>query len=157
METGCTAGVRFPERTRDFSLFQVVQTISGVHTTSYSMGTVDTFPGEMGPGREIDHSLPSSVEVKNVGAMPPLPHMSLWRVCLYLYHREGSLYVILVKEKVASEPALLSVIRFPLSVIIPQVLHSLIPHAGLVQLAHLLPKYPGTWVTLYRKYTNIHI
>jgi hypothetical protein len=31
------------------------------------------------PGREADHSPPSSAEVKNVGAVPPLPHMSSWR------------------------------------------------------------------------------
>jgi hypothetical protein len=29
--------------------------------------------------READHSPPSSVEVKNGGAIPPLPHMSSWR------------------------------------------------------------------------------
>jgi hypothetical protein len=31
------------------------------------------------PGREADHSQ-SSVEVKNSGAIPPLPHMPAWRV-----------------------------------------------------------------------------
>jgi hypothetical protein len=31
------------------------------------------------PGNEADHSPPSSAEVKNVGAIPPLPHTSLWR------------------------------------------------------------------------------
>jgi hypothetical protein len=30
------------------------------------------------PGRESDHSLSSSTEVKNGGAVPPLPHMSSW-------------------------------------------------------------------------------
>jgi hypothetical protein len=30
------------------------------------------------PGREPDHSPPSSAEVKNGGAIPPFPHMSLW-------------------------------------------------------------------------------
>jgi hypothetical protein len=28
------------------------------------------------PGREADHPPPSSAEVKNCGAIPPLPHMS---------------------------------------------------------------------------------
>jgi hypothetical protein len=28
------------------------------------------------PGRETDHSPPSSADVKNGGAIPPLPHMS---------------------------------------------------------------------------------
>jgi hypothetical protein len=30
------------------------------------------------PGREADHSSPSSAEVKNVGATPPLSHTSSW-------------------------------------------------------------------------------
>jgi hypothetical protein len=30
------------------------------------------------PGHEADHSPPSSAEVKNVGAIPPLPHISSW-------------------------------------------------------------------------------
>jgi hypothetical protein len=31
------------------------------------------------PGREADHSPPSSDEVKNVGTISPLPDMSSWR------------------------------------------------------------------------------
>jgi hypothetical protein len=31
------------------------------------------------PGREADHSPPSSAEVKNSGATHPLPHTSSWR------------------------------------------------------------------------------
>jgi hypothetical protein len=31
------------------------------------------------PGREADRSLLSSAEVKNGGAIPPLPHTSSWR------------------------------------------------------------------------------
>jgi hypothetical protein len=31
------------------------------------------------PGREADHSSPSSAEIKNFGAIPPLPNMSSWR------------------------------------------------------------------------------
>jgi hypothetical protein len=30
------------------------------------------------PGRDADHSPPSSAEVKSGGAMPPLPHASSW-------------------------------------------------------------------------------
>jgi hypothetical protein len=36
-------------------------------------------PGLMWPGYEADHSPPSSAEVKNIGAIPPLPHTSSWR------------------------------------------------------------------------------
>jgi hypothetical protein len=49
---------------QDFSLLYSVQTGSGAHTASY-------------PEREADHSLPSSADVKNDGAIPPLPHMFL--------------------------------------------------------------------------------
>jgi hypothetical protein len=35
-------------------------------------------PGIMWPGREADHPPPSSAEVKNGGAIPPVPHMSSW-------------------------------------------------------------------------------
>jgi hypothetical protein len=35
-------------------------------------------PGVKRPGSEADHSSPSSAEVKNGGAIPPLPHMSSW-------------------------------------------------------------------------------
>jgi hypothetical protein len=31
------------------------------------------------PKCEADHSPPSSTEIKNSGAIPPLPHTSLWR------------------------------------------------------------------------------
>jgi hypothetical protein len=31
------------------------------------------------PGREADHSSPSSVEVKNGGAIPPFPNMYCWQ------------------------------------------------------------------------------
>jgi hypothetical protein len=41
------------------------------------LGTLS--PGVKWPGREADHSPPSSVEVKSGGAMPPLPHTSSWR------------------------------------------------------------------------------
>jgi hypothetical protein len=34
------------------------------------------FLGVKRPAREADHSAPSSAEVKNGGAIPPLPHMS---------------------------------------------------------------------------------
>jgi hypothetical protein len=30
------------------------------------------------PGREADHSPPPAAEIKNSGAIPPLPHISSW-------------------------------------------------------------------------------
>jgi hypothetical protein len=40
------------------------------------MGTGCVLTGVKATGHEADNSLPSSAEVKNVGAMPLLPHMS---------------------------------------------------------------------------------
>jgi hypothetical protein len=59
------AGVRVPVGEK-FSLLHIVQTGSGVHPTSYKMGTVGTFPGLKRQGREADHSPPTSAEVKKM-------------------------------------------------------------------------------------------
>jgi hypothetical protein len=53
-----------------FSLPRSVQTGSG----ALSMDTRAISLGEKMSGREADHSPPSSAEVKNGGAIPPLPH-----------------------------------------------------------------------------------
>jgi hypothetical protein len=52
--------VRSPTGT-EFSSSPCVQTGSGAHPASYPMGT----GGKARPGRDTDHSLPSSAEVKN--------------------------------------------------------------------------------------------
>jgi hypothetical protein len=49
---------------QEFSLLYVVQPGSGVHPTSYTVGTGCSFPRVKLPGREADYSLPSSAEVK---------------------------------------------------------------------------------------------
>jgi hypothetical protein len=60
--------VRVPISQEEFSLFHVVQTGSGVHRSSYSMGTGTgtggSFPGVKRPGHEDDHSYPAIAEVK---------------------------------------------------------------------------------------------
>jgi hypothetical protein len=48
---------------------------SGAHPATYPMGTGGSFPGSKAAGREDDHSSLSSAEVKNGGAIPPLPHV----------------------------------------------------------------------------------
>jgi hypothetical protein len=59
------AGVRFPTEAEDFSSNLWVQTGSGAHPASYIMGTGGPFPGgKERPGRDADHSPPSSAEVK---------------------------------------------------------------------------------------------
>jgi hypothetical protein len=57
---------RSPTGAEDFSSSPCVQTGSGAHLASYPMGTGGPFPGgKARPGRDADHSSPSSAEVKN--------------------------------------------------------------------------------------------
>jgi hypothetical protein len=59
-------GVRFPAAAKDFSSIPCVQTGSGAHPASCPMGTGGPFPGgKARPGRDADHSPPSSAEVGN--------------------------------------------------------------------------------------------
>jgi hypothetical protein len=46
---------------------------------AYLIGTGGFAPRLKQPGHEIDHSSPSSVEIKKDGALHPLPHTSSWR------------------------------------------------------------------------------
>jgi hypothetical protein len=58
--------VRSPTEARDISCNLCVQTDSGAHTASCAMGTGGPFPGAKArPGRDADHSPPSSAEVVN--------------------------------------------------------------------------------------------
>jgi hypothetical protein len=65
-----------PGRGERFCLIHRVQTGSGAHPASYPMGIEDSFPGVNRLGREADHPHPSSAEVKNGGAISPLPRMA---------------------------------------------------------------------------------
>jgi hypothetical protein len=56
--------VRFPTGSGNFSLHHLVQNGSGAHPASYSMGTRGSSLGVKRPGREADHSPPSSAEVE---------------------------------------------------------------------------------------------
>jgi hypothetical protein len=59
-------GVRSPAGAKDFSSSLFVQTGSGAHPASCTMGTGGPFPGgKAWPGRDADHSPPSSAEVVN--------------------------------------------------------------------------------------------
>jgi hypothetical protein len=51
---------------QEFSLLQIVQNGSEVHPTSYPMGTGALSPGVKRPRREVDHSPPTSAEVKKM-------------------------------------------------------------------------------------------
>jgi hypothetical protein len=58
--------VRSPAGAKNFSSILCVQTGSGVHPASCTMGTGGSFSGgKARPGRDADHSPPSSIEVVN--------------------------------------------------------------------------------------------
>jgi hypothetical protein len=63
---GWEIGVRSPAGAKDFSSSLCVQTGSGAHPASCTMSTGGPFPGgKARPGRDADHSPPSSAEVVN--------------------------------------------------------------------------------------------
>jgi hypothetical protein len=63
-----------PGKCKQFSLLHSVHNGSVVGPVSYLLGT-----GMKRPGREADHSSKFNTEVKNGGAILPLPHASSWR------------------------------------------------------------------------------
>jgi hypothetical protein len=65
LTTDGTAGVRSPTEAEGFSCSLCVQTGYGAHPAPCTMGTGGSFPGgKARPGRDADHSPPSSAEVK---------------------------------------------------------------------------------------------
>jgi hypothetical protein len=50
-------------------------------------------PGLKKPGCEADHSPPSSAEVKNGGAIPPLPCMTSWHSAYLIKHRDNCIFL----------------------------------------------------------------
>jgi hypothetical protein len=57
-------GVRSPAGAKDFTSILCVQTGYGAYPASCTMGTGGPFPGDKAlPGRDADHSPPSSAEV----------------------------------------------------------------------------------------------
>jgi hypothetical protein len=70
--------------TGNFSLHHRVQNGSGAHPASYPMGTGGSFTGDKVPGREADHSPPSSAEVKNAWSYTSTPLIRLHGVVLSL-------------------------------------------------------------------------
>jgi hypothetical protein len=68
--------VRFPVGDQNFSLFHRVQTGSGAQAASFTIGT-----GLKQPGREVDHSPPSS-KVKNTWRYTSTPQYVFMAWCL---------------------------------------------------------------------------
>jgi hypothetical protein len=77
---GLEAGVPFPAGLRDYSPLHSVQTGSGAHPASNLLRTVAHSPGVKRLGHEDDGLPRPSTEVKNGGAITPLPRTSLWVV-----------------------------------------------------------------------------
>jgi hypothetical protein len=80
--------VRFPEGTGNFCLHHRVQNGSEAHQASYPMGTRDTFMGVKQPGREADHSPPSSAEVKECVELY-LHSQYAFMACCLVKHRDN--------------------------------------------------------------------
>jgi hypothetical protein len=90
-------GVRSPAGAEDFSSSLSVQTGSGAHPASCTMGTGGPFPGgKARPGRDADQSPPSCAEVVNEYELYFLsPQAPPWRVEGLLYF---TFYIEYVKE-----------------------------------------------------------
>jgi hypothetical protein len=71
-------GIQFPTGTSDVPLLYNVQTGSGAHPTSYTIGNAEYFPWDKKREGETDHSCPSSAVFKNGGALTPFSHTSLF-------------------------------------------------------------------------------
>jgi hypothetical protein len=71
-----------PTKLNISSLHHRVQNGTGAHPASYPLGTTGSFPGVKRPGREADHSPPSSAEVKNAWGYTSTPPICLHDVVL---------------------------------------------------------------------------
>jgi hypothetical protein len=85
--TGWTLRVQFPGGQAS-SFFHNVQAVSGAHSVSFRMCTGCDLPGDE-VARAWNWSLPLSAEVKNGGAIPPFPHMSLWYNAWLIKHENN--------------------------------------------------------------------
>jgi hypothetical protein len=83
------SGVRLPIRVRTFSLHQNVQNGSRAQTASCLMGVTR-------PGREADHSLPSSAADKNVFIYTSTPSIGLHDV--HTNYFSLTFYQVLLEE-----------------------------------------------------------
>jgi hypothetical protein len=99
-------GIRVPVRSRIFTS-HVVQTGSLVHSTSYTMGTAGSFPGVKRPGREADHSPPTSTEVKTMWIYTSTSPYAFMTQCL-VKHRDNFTLPLPIKHT----DCILSVKRF---------------------------------------------
>jgi hypothetical protein len=87
--------IRFPAGAGNFSLHHRVQNGSGAQLAFYPMGTRGSFLGVKWPGREADHSPPSSAEVIEwVELYLHSPNTNSWRGA-QLKHRDNFTFYLL--------------------------------------------------------------
>jgi hypothetical protein len=81
-EYGLDGRCSIPGRGKEFSQFHSVQIGSGAPPASYPMRTTVSGEGQKQfTGLDwTDQSFPSSAEVRNSRAIPPLPHTSSWLI-----------------------------------------------------------------------------
>jgi hypothetical protein len=84
---------RLPAEAGNFSLHHRVQNSSGDHSASCPMGTRGSFPRGKRPGREAEHSPPSSAEVKNAWSYTSTPQYVFMAWCL-LKHRDNFTFTL---------------------------------------------------------------
>jgi hypothetical protein len=69
--------VRVPVESRIFSMSSIPALGSTQPPIQWAPGAVS--PGLKRPGREADHSPPTSARSRKYGSVPPLPQMPSWR------------------------------------------------------------------------------
>jgi hypothetical protein len=74
--TGCTTVALFPTGEMDCSLLHTVQISPGTNQSVIQLVPDALSQDLKGLGRKADNSPQSSDEIKNDGAIPPLPHTS---------------------------------------------------------------------------------
>jgi hypothetical protein len=66
----------------EYSLLHIIQTSSGAHPVSYSMGTGGFFPRGKAAGHEAHHSPPTSAEIKKMWNYTFIPPYTFMVLCL---------------------------------------------------------------------------
>jgi hypothetical protein len=79
--------LRFLARATDYSLLHSFQTCSETHLVS-CLRVAGISPVIKHPGREADHSSPSSTKDKNTGAITSLFHRSSWHGVYLIIRKE---------------------------------------------------------------------
>jgi hypothetical protein len=87
-------------------VFLIGITGSGVHLTSYTMGTGGSFPGVKQPGREAATHLQRVPRSRKCGFIHPLPHTPSWRSAYLVKHGDNFTFTSL--ELAAAAPVTLT-------------------------------------------------